>query len=144
MRKRQPQTGATLVVAMIILLMMTLFAVSSINMSSVNLKIVGNLQAQKALDARAQDVIEQILSDQAKFNAPLGTTDREFPEGTVAVDIPVCIDSKVATGYTAVALDIIPQDNTWEIVASITDSETGAVNTLHQGVEMRMLAGNCP
>ena len=144
MRNRQAQTGATLVVAMIILLMMTLFAVSSINMSSVNLKIVGNLQAQKALDARAQDVIEQILSDSSKFNAPLGTTDREFTEGTVAVDIPVCIDSKVATGYTAVAADIIPQDNTWELVATITDSDTGAVTTLHQGVEMRMLAGNCP
>ena len=143
MTKMKHQCGATLLVAMMILLMMTLFAVSSINMSSVNLKIVGNLQAQKTLDARAQDAIEQILSDQAIFNSPASTT-FTYTEGTVVVDTPVCVDTLVAAGYSAVITDIIPQDNSWEIYATITDSVTNAQTTLHQGVEMRMLAGNCP
>jgi Tfp pilus assembly protein PilX len=137
------QGGATLLVAMMILLMMTLFAVTSINLSSVNLKIVGNLQAQKILDARAQDAIEQILSDQVFFNSP-ASTNFTYAEGTVAIDTPVCVDTLVAEGYSAVITDIIPQDNSWEITATITDSVTNAQTTLHQGVEMRMLAGNCP
>jgi Tfp pilus assembly protein PilX len=137
------QCGATLLVAMMILIMMTLFAVSSINMSSVNLKIVGNLQAQKTLDARAQDAIEQVLSNQPLFNSPASTS-YTYTEGTVTVNAPVCIDSMVAAGYSAVVSDIIPEDNNWEITATITDSVTNAQTTLHQGTEIRMLAGNCP
>jgi len=48
------QTGATLLVALIFLVMMTMFAVTAINMSTVNLRIVGNTQISKALDAAAQ------------------------------------------------------------------------------------------
>jgi len=61
----------------------------------------------------------------------------------VNVSAPICIDSRVATGYSAVVDNIIPDDNTWEIIAAVTDNVTGASATIHQGVEMRMLAGNC-
>ena len=63
---------------------------------------------------------------------------------TVNVSAPDCIDSRVATGYSAVVQNIIPEDNTWELVATVTDDVTGASSTIHQGVEIRMLAGNCP
>ena len=138
------QNGATLITALFFLLIMTLFAVSSINMSSVNFKIVGNMQAQKQLDASAQDAIEQMLSSMAQFNLTPASTTVTTTMGDVAVAAPVCIDSKTATGYSAVAGNIIPEDNSWEVTATITDSITGAVSTLHQGVEIRMLAGNCP
>ena len=143
MRPIGNQQGATLFVALIILVMMTLFAVSSINMSTVNLKIVGNMQAQKAIDASAQDAIEQTISDMTQFNTP-ATATISTSMGNVTVAAPDCIDSQVATGYSAVVGDIIPEDNTWEVTATITDSVTGAQTTLHQGVEIRMLAGNCP
>ena len=58
--------------------------------------------------------------------------------------VPTCIDSQTATGYSAVAGNIIPQDNTWEIIATVSDPVTGATSVVHQGVEIRMLAGNCP
>lgn len=141
------QNGATLFVALVFLLIMTLFAVSSINMSTVNLRIIGNMQAIKHMDAAAQDAIEQKLSNSNSFGTAVPTsTVTSTVSGTsytVDVSAPVCIDSRVATGYSAVAQNVIPEDNTWELVATVTDNVTGASTTLHQGVEMRMLAGNC-
>jgi len=142
------QQGATLFVALVFLLIMTLFAVSSINMGTVNLRIIGNMQISRYLDAAAQDAIEQTLNDSNNFGSgAAASTINSTVAGTaftVEVDAPVCIDSRVATGYSAVAEHVIPEDNTWEVVAAVSDDVTGAAATLHQGVAMRMLAGNCP
>ncbi|MGK0297486.1 MAG: Tfp pilus assembly protein PilX [Gammaproteobacteria bacterium] len=147
MRLRISQTGATLFVALIFLLIMTLFAISSINMSSVNLRIIGNMQAVKYMDAAAQEAIEQKIGDSANFGTAVAASSIistiSGTDFTVNVDAPDCIDSQTASGYSAVAENIIPEDNTWELVARVTDNVTGATSTIHQGVEMRMLAGNC-
>lgn len=137
------QTGATLIVALMMLVMMSILAVSAINLSTINLKIVGNMQAQKALDAAAQDAIEQIVSSYSMFTSPAATV-VATTMGNVDVSQAVCMSSTVAKGYTAVVSGIIPQDNSWEISATITDPVTGATSTIHQGVAIRMPAGNCP
>lgn len=141
------QKGATLFVALIFLLIMTLFAVSSVNLSTVNFKIVGNMQAMKYMDAAAQDAIEQVLSDASNYSSPAAQTITSTVAGvdyTVNVSQPQCIDSRTATGYSAVVQNIIPEDNTWQITATVTDNVTGATATVNQGIEIRMLAGNCP
>lgn len=147
-RARHRQRGATLFVALIFLLIMTLYAISSINMSTVNLRIIGNMQAVKQMDAAAQDAIETTLSNSNNFGlgaAPSTVTSTvSGVPFTVDVTAPDCIDSRVATGYSAVVQNIIPEDNTWELIATVTDDVTGASSTVHQGVEIRMLAGNCP
>lgn len=137
------QNGATLFVALVLLVMMTLFAISSINMGTINLKIVGNMQATKSLDAEAEAAIEQVMSDGTKFTSPSSTTITSATYGNFTVDTPVCIDSQTASGYSAVNSQIIPEDNTWEVVTSLSDTLTGATTTIHAGVELRMLAGNC-
>ncbi len=141
------QAGATLFVALIFLLIMTLFAVSSVNLSTVNFRIVGNMQAMKHMEAAAQDAIEQILNDSNNYDTPAAQTITSTVAGvdyTVDVSAPQCIDSQVATGYSAVVDNIIPEDNTWEIIATVTDDVTGATATMHQGIEIRMLADRCP
>lgn len=147
MKSLRKQQGMTLFVALIFLLIMTLYAITSINMSTVNLSIVGNMQAIKYMDSAAQEAIEQKISDSNNFAASVGastiTSTISGTDFTVNVSAPDCIDSQVATGYSAVVENIIPEDNTWEIVATVTDNVTGASSTIHQGVEMRMLAGNC-
>lgn len=142
--RRHNQLGATLITALVFLLIMTLFAVSSFNMSTVNFRVVGNMQAQRQVDAAVQDAIEQTISSMAQFTLTPSTSTVSTPLGTVTVNAPVCIDSRTATGYSAVVTDIIPEDNTWEVSASFTDPVTGAESVIHQGVEIRMLAGNCP
>jgi Tfp pilus assembly protein PilX len=144
MRSLNRQRGVVLFLALIMLVMMTLFAVSSVNLGTVNLKIVGNMQAMKMMDADAQDAIEQVISDMNNFGLSTSATTITTPNGTVDVTALDCIDSQTATGYSAVVGSIIPEDNVWEISATITDNVTGAVSTVHQGVEIRMLAGNCP
>ena len=167
------QAGATLIVALMFLLIMTLFAVSSINLSTTNLKIIGNMQATKTLDAAAKDVVEQLMGTANSFvaapsntliiteydpatdavvttNLVVGTNNTlgtavTTALGTVAyVENPECVDSETAEGYTALAAALSPDDNTWEVVVHFTDPVTGATSIIHQGAKIRMLAGNCP
>ena len=142
MNKRS-QSGATLVVSLIMLVVLTMFAVSAINLSSVNLKIVGNMQVQKQMEYAAQDAIEQMLSSASYYN--LTPIARTFTSSgfTVSVAVPVCIRSVPATGYSATS-NISPEDDDWELVASVTDALTGAGVVVHQGFRLRALAGNCP
>jgi Tfp pilus assembly protein PilX len=138
------QQGVVLFTSLVVLVMMTLFAVSSINLSTVNLRIVGNMQAMRAMDADAQAAIEQTISTMNNFNLTPAATTVTGALATVNVSAPECIDSQIATGYSAVSAAIIPEDNVWEVIATVTDNVTGATSTIHQGVEIRMLAGNCP
>ena len=56
------QQGATLLVSLILLVMLTLFAISAMNTSTVNLKVVGNMQAQQEGLAASQSAIEKAIS----------------------------------------------------------------------------------
>jgi hypothetical protein len=56
------QRGATLIIALIMLVLLTLFAVSSFNTAQTNVKVVGNMQQKaEALNA-AQQAIETVIS----------------------------------------------------------------------------------
>ena len=59
---RARQHGATLLVSLILLVMLTLFAISAMNTSTVNLKVVGNMQAQQEGLSASQSAIENAIS----------------------------------------------------------------------------------
>jgi hypothetical protein len=62
---RHTQHGISMVLGLIILILMTLLAISAFQASNVNLRIAGNMQVrQETLDA-AQTAIEQVLSSPA-------------------------------------------------------------------------------
>ena len=56
------QRGATLLVALIMLVLLTMFAISSLNTSNTNLRVVGNMQARSEATNVAQEAIETTLS----------------------------------------------------------------------------------
>ena len=56
------QRGATLLVALIMLVLLTMFAISSLNTSNSNLRVVGNMQAKAEATNVAQEAIETTLS----------------------------------------------------------------------------------
>lgn len=62
MTLRRRQTGATLFVALIMLLVLMLFVTSSLNTSTTNLKVVGNMQSRTEALSTSQEVIETVLS----------------------------------------------------------------------------------
>jgi hypothetical protein len=56
------QRGTTLIVALIMLVLLTLFAVSSFNTANTNLKVVGNMQQKNEALNAAQAAIEAVIS----------------------------------------------------------------------------------
>jgi type II secretory pathway pseudopilin PulG len=56
------QRGATLIVSLIMLLLITMLAVTSFRLGSSDLQIAGNLQSRKQALAAAQGAIEQVIS----------------------------------------------------------------------------------
>jgi Tfp pilus assembly protein PilX len=56
------QRGTTLVIALIMLVLLTLFAVSSLNTANTNLKVVGNMQSKSEALNASQQTIEAVLS----------------------------------------------------------------------------------
>ncbi len=67
---RARQSGATLLITLIMLIVITLFGISAFNTSTVNLKVVGNMQArQEALQASMRTV-EETVSHTDFINTP--------------------------------------------------------------------------
>jgi len=65
---RRHQQGATLLVGMIMLVVLTLLVVLAIRSGNTNLRIAGNMQAQTEVGAATQQAIEQVI-EQIKLPA---------------------------------------------------------------------------
>lgn len=138
------QRGATLLVSLIMLVVLTLFVISAINLTNVNLRIAGNMQIQGETQAAAQQAIDQLIS------IPLTTAATE-------PDVNIDINHDSVTDYTAklskqcigskVSKDTDPSahiyDSTWDIRSEVTDPRTGAKTVIHQGVAV-VTGGACP
>lgn len=151
MTTKNGQRGATLLVGLVMLVVLTLLVVSAMRSSTVNLRIAGNMQAKAEATAAAQQAVEQVISSSALFYAPAaqtiavdinhdGTTDY-----TVNIDPPSCQKMTPAAGYSALFAASAPLDSNWDIKSTVTDNRTGAKVTLHQGIKVRLAAGSlCP
>ena len=64
------QRGATLLVALIMLVVLMLFVASSMNTANTNLKVVGNMQAKSEALAASQQAIETTLSTPQFISTP--------------------------------------------------------------------------
>ena len=153
------QRGATLLVSLIMLVVLTLFAVTGFNLSGVNLKIVGNFQQQKFTESMVREALEQVVSTVTIFTSPAATCINpttaavSTPSGSplacsastdVLIDKPKCNYTVTAKGYTKKIGELSPEDTNWDVRASYTDSSSKATAAMVQGVAVRMLAGNCP
>jgi Tfp pilus assembly protein PilX len=172
MRMLRSQRGATLLISLIMLIVLTLFAVSAIRTGNIGLKIVGNQQAQKLMEAAAAQAIEQVASNLANFDAatiiapattvaqsvcvnattghpvvvlPVNSTTPGTCTSGIRVDIAParCIAAKRSTGGS-LTQQVSTYENTWELVATVTDSVSGAKAVYHQGMQVRMLSSSCP
>lgn len=61
-RPMKRQRGATLVIALIMLVLLTLFATSSLNTAKTNLTVVGNMQASNEATNVSARVVETVIS----------------------------------------------------------------------------------
>jgi hypothetical protein len=167
------ERGMTLLIALIMLLVITMFVVSMVRIGNTNAIIVANMRAQKSVDAEAQQQIE-IAVNQYKFFEDVILSSGTWASGSTATvagylsaadlwttykptgastapamqssDVklyrPQCVYYAPASGYSALS-GIAPQDTYWDLQATATDSKTGASTEIHQGIQMRLPAGNC-
>jgi Tfp pilus assembly protein PilX len=138
------QRGAVLIMSLVLLVVLTLFVLSSTRIATGNLRIVGNLQAQQNVENVAQQALEQVLSKIAPFYSPTSPVTVTAPAAmTVTVGNRSCVRATPASGYSAVS-GVSPEDTFWDVPITVNDSITGAATTTAQGVRIRLPAGNCP
>jgi Tfp pilus assembly protein PilX len=85
---RRTQRGATLVVSLIMLVLISLLVTGAFTMSTTNLKAVGNMQNRNEAIAAGNKAIEQVLSS-------------PFTDSPAAESIDVDIDNNGKTDYRA-------------------------------------------
>ena len=122
-RLRQRQSGATLLVALVMLVILTLFAITAINFTNINTKIAGNQQFKKEAESAAQQAIEQIISADFTTNPQATTVNIDINnDGTtdyvVSIAKPACL---VISPIKVLDLDIAKPDD----VACFTSAKFG-------------------
>lgn len=85
------QRGSTLVVALIFLVLLSIFAINAFNSSSTNVRVVGNMQSRQEAVSAAQLGIEQVISS---------TTFATAPAVVAATPLSVDIDQNGTVDYT--------------------------------------------
>lgn len=124
------QSGATLIVSLLMLVILTLLAMSAIRSTTVNMRIAGNMQAQTEMAAVAQQATEQVLSANFTTN-PVAQTIQIDVTGsgasssiyTATVPAPTCTASLAITNA-----DLNPQ-NAEDVpcISSGTAQNTGLI-----------------
>src|SRR5687767_1480773 len=103
---RNAQRGATLVIGLIMLVVITLLVTSAFTLSSSNLKSVGNMQNRNESIAAANKAVEQVLSSPFTAAPAAESIDVDIDndgDQDYRVDFaaPVCVSASVLAGTIA-------------------------------------------
>lgn len=149
------QRGATLVVGLIMLVVITFIVVNAFNLSSSNLKAVGNVQVRAEAISAANRYLEDLIQQQGPYTAPsaggysatLNLTDNADKPSlyTVQVAAPVCVRAVIAASTAPSDVELGAElaastlwDVDFEFVATVQDAGSGANVEVRQGVRVRM------
>lgn len=135
-RQIAKQKGSVIIICLMLLMGLSLIAVSAMKVSNLNMKIIQNHTLKEEARYKVLQALEQMLSDPAHFNMKSQTitidgTDVEFNKQ--------CIAGMPVKG-SSVTNEITFLESTWEIIATAIDGEV-EVGVL-QGVEMEILDGD--
>lgn len=165
------QHGSTLIVALVMLMLLTLMAISAMNSTTSNIQVVGNAQFREEASAAAQQGIERVISSNFTVSPAASAIAVSFGAANYAASVaaPTCLSSiglnndalDPSDPNDAVCLSSGSATNTgimnasgvvaagqswcyeqkWDIRATVDDANTGANTAVHQGVSMRVPAG---
>ena len=151
-RFRTRQAGVALVMGLIMLVLLTLLVLSAINSGLINLRIARNMQAADEARAASQQAIEQFVSVYSNFfPTPTGKPATGYDinnDGTsdysVTVATPVCkraaqqIPPRSLDCANGVKAGLFCWDTMWEVKATATDTKSGALQIVTQGVAISL------
>jgi len=104
--RRNAQSGMTLVIALVMLVVLTLLVVSAVRFGNINLRIAGNVQSETEAAAAAQVAVESTIATMAAsanisaIAASAPTISTGGKTYGVAVNAPNCVFSKQVTTDT--------------------------------------------
>jgi len=146
------QRGATLIVGLIMLMLITLIVTSAFTMSSTNGKSVGNMQIRNEALAAANKAIEQVVSSPFTDSPAGESIDVDLnndgtPDYTVVFNTPVCLSATQITGTNVPPSSIslgsaFPASTSsfyqtvWDLDANAIDVGSGATAHVRQGVRV--------
>jgi len=145
------QRGAALIVSLIMLVVITMLVVGAFTSSSVNVKVISNMQSRDEAIAAGNEAIERVISsDFTAVPQPQGfdidVNNDGINDYQVNFATPRCLGgaqipaanpppSSLALG---VAFNVVAANfyrTTWELVGTVTDlANRGANARVHQGV----------
>ena len=141
---RARQGGAILIISLLLLVAMTIVALTSMEDSSLSLRIVGNMQFRKSAELAAQAAIERVLATPAAFESRTPDTRTETLQGWSVNVQPRFLGCPCGTGGAGggsslwasqhYGLSFGSQQACWDVVATVVDAATGTKVTVHQGV----------
>ncbi len=117
-RTRQNQRGATLLVGMVMLVLLTLLALSAINSSTVNLKVVGNMQYQQEAMGAAQAALNTVMSKGSYFSSPgtAPTSQNVDVTGDCTADYTVALTQPCILATTSIPISQLSVANANDIL----------------------------
>lgn len=101
---RHHQRGATLVVALVMLILLSILAVSSLNIGRSSLQVVHNAQTQAVAADAAQAIINQVVSSPAFTEHPDNVLEQNCPVGVTAPANSRCVFVNAATDSKTVVV----------------------------------------
>lgn len=145
-KSRRHQGGTTLLIALVFLVILTLFAVSGMNTGVINLRTANNAQMMVEAEFAAQQQIEQAMNTMNSFMAVavaptitnVDVNGDTYTDFVVTTQPPRCLSIEAAAGYSYEFAGSAPKDTVWEVVANASDSVFGATVTLRQGAKVRL------
>lgn len=143
------ETGATLIVALIFLVILTLLVFSGVKTGALSFRIANNVQYQREAIAAAQAVIDTQLTSTAFFDAPPTTTstNTSIPNYSVTLYPPTCLGVGIyeADGQKSqVGAPVVPS-YVWQLEAKAENTATGTKVHVIQGVRLQQDIGKpCP
>ncbi len=147
---RNAERGATLVMSLILLVLITLIVTTAFTLSTTNLKAVANMQARDEAIAAANKAIEQVFSSTftAAPTAEAINVDIDNDSTTdyvVNIATPTCIRATLDTPPTVssvslgTALSSVSTWNTvWDVEAEVEDNRSGARTIVNAGIRVTM------
>ncbi len=143
------QRGATLIIGLIMLVLITLIVVNAFTLSSTNLKSVGNMQVREEAIAAANLAIEHVIFGSSFTEVPVAQSINVdinkdgINDYVVAIAAPTCVRALVAanavqsdTELGAVMSAAVAWNTEWDINATVTDAASGASVRVRQGVRV--------
>lgn len=142
------ERGATLIIGLIMIVLISLIVINAFTLSSSNFKSVSNMQTRDEAVAAANQVVEQVISSDFT-SIPLAQTvtvdinKDDTPDYSVAVAVPTCVRATQATVAApsdvelGAAMSAGSTWNTdWDLDATVTDAVSGAQVRVRQGVRV--------